>query len=224
MTSTASGPSSAATVGDRIGIFGTSGFAREVADIVDALGMRPMYIARDQSEIDAWTFGGEVVLEDDLGRHHDIAFAIGIGDNHVRERVAQRHADLPFATLIHPSATFGMGQREAIESGRGIVVCAGVRFTNNIRVGDFAIFNLNATVGHDVVIEDFVNVAPGAAISGNVHLGTRSMIGTGAAVNQGTAEEKLSIGADTVVGSGSVVVKSCDEGAVYVGVPARRIR
>jgi sugar O-acyltransferase (sialic acid O-acetyltransferase NeuD family) len=208
-----------------IGIFGTSGFAREVADIVDALGDRPIFVARDQAALDAWAFDGEVILEGDVGRDPAIVYAIGIGDNAVREQVARRFADrVRFPTLIHPSATFGRGQRQAIEASDGVIVCAGVRFSNNIRVGRFAIFNPNATIGHDVVVEDFVQVSPGACISGNVRLGTRSWIGTGAAVNQGTNEVKLSVGADTVVGSGAVVVEDCDEGAVYVGVPARRIK
>ena len=208
-----------------IGIFGTSGFAREVADVVDALGDRAILVARDQTELDGWAFDREVMLEGEVGGDRNIVYAIGIGDNAVREKVARRFAgQVSFTTLIHPSATFGRGQREATEAGKGVIVCAGVRFTNNIRVGDFAVFNLNATIGHDVVVEDFVNVSPGAAISGNVRLGTRSWIGTGAAVNQGTNDSKLTVGADTVVGSGAVVVTNCDEGAVYVGIPARRIR
>lgn len=208
-----------------VGIFGTSGFAREVADIVDALGARPILVARDQAELDAWAFAGEVMLEDDVGRERDMEYAIGIGDNAVREKVARRFADrLRFVTLIHPSASFGRGQRQTVEASQGVIVCAGVRFTNNIRVGDFAIFDQNATVGHDVIVDEFVHVSPGVCISGNVHLRTRCWIGTGAAVNQGTNDARLSVGADTVVGSGAVVVTDCDEGAVYVGVPARRIR
>jgi sugar O-acyltransferase (sialic acid O-acetyltransferase NeuD family) len=210
----------------RLGIFGTSGFAREVADIAAELGYAPVFVARDEVELDHWPFGGDVILETDVDRHAtEMPFAIGIGENAVRQRVATRFdGRLRFETLIHPSATFGRGQRAIIEARRGVIVCAGVRFTNNIEVGDFSIFNLNATVGHDCRIDDFVNVAPNASISGNVHLGSRSWIGTGAAVNQGTPEAKLVVGADTIVGSGAVVVKDCDEGAVYVGIPARRIR
>jgi acetyltransferase-like isoleucine patch superfamily enzyme len=111
-----------------------------------------------------------------------------------------------------------------IEARRGVIVCAGVRFTNTIAVGDFCLFNLNATIGHDVVVDDFVNIAPGAAISGNVHLETRVWIGTGAAVNQGSPGARLVVGQDAVVGSGAVVVRDCEPGGVYVGVPARRIR
>jgi sugar O-acyltransferase (sialic acid O-acetyltransferase NeuD family) len=209
----------------RLGIFGASGFAREVADIGAELGHEPVFIARDEAERAAWSFDAEIILERDISPAADMVFAMGIGDNAVRERVATRYAEqLSFPSLIHPSATFGRDQRARIEAARGVIVCAGVRLTNNIRVGDFAIFNLNATIGHDADIDPFVNIAPGVCVSGNVHIRTRCWIGTGAAINQGTPEAKLTIGSDTTIGSGAVVVKDCDEGAVYVGVPARRIQ
>lgn len=208
-----------------LGIFGTSGFAREVGDIAGDLGLRAVYIARDRAEADAWRFPGEVVLESDVAALEDMPFAIGIGENAVRQKVSQRFAStLRFATLIHPSASFGAGQRARVEQQSGVIVCAGVRFTNNIRVGAFTVFNLNATIGHDCIVDDFANVSPGANLSGNVHVGARCWIGTNAAINQGNGERKLCIGADTVIGSGSVVVKDCDPGSVYVGIPAKKIK
>lgn len=208
-----------------LGIFGTSGHARELNDIANELGFRTVYIARDEVELEAWNSPGDVMLERDAGRHADMQFAIGIGENVARQRVAHRHSrDLRFVNLIHPSASFGMGQRDAVDASTGVVVFAGARFTNNVRVGNFTIFNQNVTIAHDDIIEDFVNVAPGANISGNVHIGARCWIGTGAAVNQGTASTKLVIGNDTVIGSGAVVVKDCEPHAVYVGIPAKRIK
>jgi len=209
----------------KCGIFGTSGFAREVGDIAFILGFEPIYIARDQAEADEWTFTGEVILERDVQQLGEADFAIGIGGNQVRQKISARYSNrLLFTNLIHPSATFGTGQLAAIAYRRGVIVCAGVRFTNNIQVGNFTIFNLNATVGHDVFCEDFVNIAPGASISGNVHIEAGCWIGTGAVINQGNADSKLRIGTNTMIGSGSVVVKSCDHDAVYVGVPATRIK
>ncbi len=209
----------------QIGIFGTSGMAREAGDIAWALGYEPVYVARDQAELDAYSFSGQVMLECDIDTYLDLGYVIGIGDSSIRQRIAQRYAErLNFVNLIHPTASFGRGQRELIESRRGIIVCAGVRFTNNIQVGDFCIFNLNSTISHDVVIDDCVYVAPGAHVTGNVHIGTRSWIGTGVAINQGNESMKRQIGADTVIGSGAVVVKDCEPNALYIGVPARRIK
>ena len=209
----------------KLGIFGTSGFSREVADIAVELGYSVIFIAQDEMELKAWTFPDEIILESDVLKQVDITFAIGIGDNAVREKVAQRFDDkLSFVNLIHPSASFGRGQLQIIEAKKGVVVCSGVRFTNNILVGNFTIFNLNATLGHDVIVEDYVNVAPGANISGNVHLGVRSWVGSGAVINQGTMGGKIIIGEDTVIGSGSMVTKHCNPKSIYFGIPARKIK
>ena len=202
-------------------IFGTSGFARETADIVDALGDSAVFVASGAAERASWRGGKAVVLEESVP--DGAACAIGIGDNAVRRKVATRHSGrLTFVNLIHPSASFGTGQRDAIERARGIIVCAGARFTNSIAVGDFGIFNLNATIGHDCVIEDYVNLAPGATVSGNVHLCEGVWVGTNAAINQGSEGAPLTVGAGTTIGSGSVVVRDCEPAGVYVGIPAKR--
>jgi len=209
----------------RFGIIGTSGMAREAGDIAYDLGYSPIYVARDSADLDAWRFSDEVVLEVNLHRYKDIQFVIGIGENGVRQRVAKRFADeINFSNLIHSSATFGQGQRALIEKKQGVIVAAGVRFTNNIQLGNFDIFNQSAAIAHDVEIGDFVHIAPGSIISGNVRIGHRCLIGAGAIINQGTNEKKMHVGDNTVIGSGAVVVEACEADAVYAGVPARRVK
>lgn len=209
----------------RLGIFGAGGMAREVGDIAYELGYTPIYIVRDQVELDEWVFEDEAIVEEDVQLCSDISFVIGVGANDIRQRIAQRYeGKIRFLNLIHPSATFGRNQRKVIEAAQGTVVCAGVRFANSIKIGNFCIFNQNSTIAHDSVVEDFVHIAPGCITSGNVHIGRRSWIGAGAVINQGTDKEKLYIGADTVIGSGAVVVRACESNAVYVGVPAKRIK
>lgn len=210
---------------NRVGIFGTSGMAREVGDLAFALGIEPIYVARDGVELGGWNLPAQTILEQDLDQYQGIPFVIGIGDGSVRKAVAGRFRDrLRFTNLIHPTATFGASQREELEKRIGTVVAAGVRLTSGVSVGDFCIFNQNVTVAHDCVVGNFVHVAPGANISGNVHLQDCCWIGAGAVVNQGNPDKKLRIGDNTIVGSGSVVVADCDSNAVYVGVPARRIK
>jgi sugar O-acyltransferase (sialic acid O-acetyltransferase NeuD family) len=209
----------------KIGIFGMSGFAREVGDIAYAMDLTPIYVTHDITEISTWNNPEDIILEREIERYHDMTYAIGVGENSRREKIAKKFLGThQFSTLIHPTASFGKGQREYVERCQGVIICAGVRFTNSIRIGDFTVFNLNVTIGHDVVVDHFANLAPGAHISGNVSLGARCWVGTGTVINQGTKDEKLTVGADTVIGSGSVVVKHCDPNSVYVGIPAKKLR
>jgi sugar O-acyltransferase (sialic acid O-acetyltransferase NeuD family) len=208
-----------------VGIFGTSGMAREAGDVANDLGYTPLYVACDQAELNSWQYPAKAILEADVLHYQTMPFVIGIGENKIREKIANQYrGQLTFCNLIHTSATFGYMQRKAIECKQGIIVCAGVRFTNSIQVGDFCIFNQNSTIAHDVVIGDFVHIAPGSSISGNVDIGANCWIGAGAVLNQGTPENKLRIGSHTTIGSGAVVIRSCESNSVYAGVPVQKIK
>jgi sugar O-acyltransferase (sialic acid O-acetyltransferase NeuD family) len=206
-------------------ILGAGGHARDIADIADAVGYRPVFVTRDRALIAGWAGGDrEIAHEDEAIAHPREDFVLGIGDNRTRAAVAARLEHLSFRTLIHPETSFGRGSRAAVESSPGTVVFAGVRMTNNLRIGKFCTINLGATLSHDVELGDFANISPGAHVAGNVRIGEGAWIGIGVAINQGTDNVKLEIGAWTTVGSGAVVVNSCDANATYVGVPARKIK
>jgi len=99
------------------------------------------------------------------------------------------------------------------------LICPGAQYTVNVQFGLCVIVNLNATIGHDCVIGDFVTISPGANISGNVTLGKRCYIGTGAAIIEG-----VTICDDVVIGAGCVVVRDISEPGTYVGCPAKKIK
>lgn len=209
----------------RVGIFGTSGMAMESRDVASELGYDVVFVARDQTELASCDGREEVILESEIHRHKGLGFAIGVGDGAVRRKIAAHYAGIiNFINLIHPDASFGHHQRARIESKQGVIICAGVRLTSNIAVGDFTIFNLNSTVSHDSIINDFATISPQACILGNVEIGNGAWIGAGAVINQGLNGSKREIGANTVIGSGAVVVDDCEADSVYVGVPARKIR
>lgn len=205
---------------NHIGIFGCSGFARETADIAFAMGLSPVFIAYDEEEKKHTDKDFSCILESELTHFSTYPLAIGIGDNTQRQKIAARYSDRHFINLIHPSASFGYQQQQVLEASKGLIICAGVRFTNHIKISDFCIVNLNATIGHDCKIDAFVNIAPGANISGNVHIESGCWIGTNVAINQGKDHKKMVIGTRTTIGSGSVVVKSCEAHSTYIGIPA----
>jgi maltose O-acetyltransferase len=72
------------------------------------------------------------------------------------------------------------------------------------------------TSDHDISPDGQVSRSP---TYGEVHIKDRCWIGTRAMIMPG-----VTIGEGTVIGAGALVTKDCEPGAIYVGVPARRVR
>ena len=207
---------------DKVAIFGLSGFASEVVDICDALGIQDIVLI-SKNEGDTSSLGLKVVPEtqiDELEKNN-YQFAIGIAEPLIREKVAQRYTYLPYINLIHPHTSFGRNQRSRLERCRGVIIGAGTRFMSSIDVGDFVVVSLNVTIGHDVELLDYSTIMPGANISGNVILSECSYVGSGAVVLQGQVTEKICVGSKAIVGAGAVLTKSCKSNSVQVGIPAK---
>jgi sugar O-acyltransferase (sialic acid O-acetyltransferase NeuD family) len=195
-----------------------------VADILNSFADELVYIDLDPET--TRYFGKPVVNETEIPqlKKQGFVFVIGAGDNPTRQKIYNRYPDLLFPNIVHISASMGHGQLERLKMKKGNIITAGVRFTNKIEWGDFGIFNLNCTVGHDCIIQDFVNIAPGANISGNVWIDQGAYIGTNAAVLQGSSvENKIRIGKFSVVGAGAVVTKDINDNTTVVGIPARSL-
>jgi acetyltransferase-like isoleucine patch superfamily enzyme len=75
--------------------------------------------------------------------------------------------------------------------------------------------NTNSTIGHDSTIGDFVEICPGAVISGNVSIGAYSFIGSNA-----TILPKVKLGSNVIVAAGSVVTKDVPGNCMVTGIPA----
>ncbi len=206
----------------KLAIFGASGLAREVRDIGFVLGYQEI-IFIDKTEAER---RGDfcVISEQDVYplAQTGYKFAIGIGNPEIRKQISRRFSNLNYVNLIHPTATFGYQQLELMELKVGNIMFAGTRMTNNIEVGNFGVYYLNSTVAHDCIVEDFVTIASGVNISGNVKLSQGCYIGTNACILQGKSlTEKMIIGKNSIVGAGSVVTKNVPNNKIVKGIPAK---
>jgi len=210
-----------------IAIFGTSGFAREVADICHALGyVKIIFLSAGGENQDDKSNGFEIKSESIASSlaADGFEFALGIGDPRIKKKIVSRFPQFKYPNLCHPSVTFGVNQLSLIEISKGNILAAGVRLTNNIKIGNFNTINLNCTVGHDCVLADYSTLSPGANISGNVIISEGAYIGTNVSVIQGSTIRPIDIGSYSVVGAGSFVKKSVDAGTTVFGAPARTIK
>jgi hypothetical protein len=112
----------------------------------------------------------------------------------------------------------GASRFGSVEFGEGAIVCPHSLFTSNIKLGSFFHCNYKSAIAYDCIVEDFVTLAPGVFINGNVTIEDEVDIGAGAVVKQG-----VTIGKKSVTGMGIVVLKDVNEVTTVVGNPAREM-
>lgn len=204
----------------RLLIAGAGGHGRVVADTALATGNFSSVAFLDdrvtgRTTIEGWPIVGTLDQLEELSSAFQ-AFVAGIGDPALRLSLLgrARNAGLQCPTIIHPTATVS-----AYSSiGAGTVVVAGACINVGVRTGEACIINTGATVDHDCVLADAVHVCPGAHIAGHVEIGTRTWFGIGAVATQG-----IRIGANAMIGAGSVVIRDLPDGVTAAGNPARDI-
>lgn len=208
-------------------IVGAGGFARETAVAVRAVNeVRPTWRLLGFLDDDPALLGTERAGLPILGGSDAVdgfpaaAVVVCVGNprNYVaREQIVAR-LGLPadrYATVVHPSAVVGHGSTV----GPGSVLLAQVVLTAEVSIGAHVSVMPQAVLTHDDVIEDFATIAAGVRLGGGVRVPHGAYLGAGAMIR-----ETLHIGARSLVGLGSVVLRDVPPGQVWAGSPARFLR
>jgi len=205
----------------RLAIYGSSGFAREVLPLVREQQNGPLDIVFVDDDQTLWgrVVAGIPVVPFEQALSERRAFTLAIADAVVRRRLVSRceQNGAEFFDVVSRSAI----SYDRVEVGTGLIACANVIFTSDIRIGKHFHANIYSYVAHDCVIGDCVTFAPRVNCNGNVHIMDGVYIGTSAILKQGRPGKPLIIGAGAVVGMGAVVTKDVEPGSVVVGNPAR---
>ena len=215
-----------ATVHDSYVIWGSSGHARVLRDLIGLLG--GSLAALFDNDPDARTIADEVPLyigqsgfrtwlDSADARHHRGLVAIGGSRGRDRLDLHRLLTSSGFDTsaIVHPDAAVARSAR----IGPGSQLLALSMLAADASVGEACILNHKASVDHECVLGDGVHLAPGVTICGCVALGPNVFVGAGACILP-----RVSVGANTIVGAGSIVTADLPAGVVAWGQPARIIR
>ena len=191
------------------GVFGASGFGREVMPLIKEMADENDYLVFIDDSPKSETLTGYDILtyEQCIGlENNNKKITIAIADSAIRETLSIRMKNDGIETFqVEASNIIKMDE---ISIGEGAILSPFVTLTSNIEIGSYFHANIYSYVAHDCKIGNFVTFAPSVKCNGNIHIEDFAYIGTGAIIKQGTAEKPLVIGRGAVVGMGAVVTKS----------------
>lgn len=207
-------------------IFGASGFGREVAWTVERINARiPTWnligFMDDDDSIQGKTINGYNVLgkASDIEKYRNVYFVVAVGASKLRKKIVENlkaiNPEIKFGTIIDPSVEMS----DFVVIGEGTIICAHSIITVNISIGRHTIINLDCTIGHDAVLQDFVTLYPSVNVSGLTNIGHAVELGTGMQIIQGKT-----VGDYSIVGAGAVIVKDIPAKCTAVGSPAKPIK
>jgi sugar O-acyltransferase (sialic acid O-acetyltransferase NeuD family) len=211
-------------VREKIFVFGASGHAKVVIDIIERQGEYAVaFLIDDDLSLKGKEIYGYPVRggKDDLQRLRETegvsAGIVAIGSNGARARVARWLTENGFrlVSAVHPSAQLARG----VTIGAGTVVMAGAVINSDCAIGDNVIVNTRASVDHDCTIGNGVHLAPGVTLCGTVRVGEGTFVCAGA-----TVIPNLTVGCNVTIGAGATVIRDAPEGVTLVGSPARIVR
>lgn len=204
-------------------IIGAGGFGREVAWLIEEINQvnkewNLIGFVDDNENIQGTKVNGyKVVGNVDWLNEQELHVVSAIGDPVVKKKIIKRleGSKNTYPVLIDPKVTYS----DRVSFGEGSIICAGTIITVDIKIGKHVIVNLDCTVGHDAVLGDYSTILPSVNLSGFANIGECVSIGTSSAVLP-----SVSIGENTIVGAGAIVVKDLPSNCTAVGAPAKAIK
>jgi acetyltransferase-like isoleucine patch superfamily enzyme len=209
----------------KIVLFGGGNQVHYTLDIIEKQGLYQVVgIIDSVHEIGTERFGYKII-----GRQENInhlikeygieAGIITIGDNCIRYKISKQiknlAKDFEFVNAIHPSVIIGNN----VKIGNGVVAMAGVIINPMAKIGNHTFFATGSQIEHDCIIEDYASVSAGSILGGYVHIKKYSAITLNV-----TILDRVIIGQNSVIGSGSLVLKNIPDNILAYGNPCKNVR
>lgn len=202
-------------------VVGASGWGKEVVWLATRAGWKVDGFLDDNPLLHNKRFYNLPILGtiSDWTKFSNSSFIVAIAEPRVRKNIIaemQKSGKPCFATLVDPSACI-ITKITAI--GEGSVVCAGSVITADVKINKHVIVNKLCSVGHDVILENFVTLAPQVMLGGHVHVNYGAEIGAASSVKQ-----NVRVGQGAMVGMGGLVLKDVEPNSLVIGSPVTTMK
>lgn len=205
-----------------IAIFGAGGFGREVYWLIQKLNSAQKqwnFIGFFDDDVTVG-FGQSKIPFKYLGTTHELnnystqlSVVIALGNptsiGKVTRKISNGNIDYP--NIIAPDSVIYDDSRI---TGKGNIITSGCIITDNVSIGNFNVFNVKTSVGHDAEIGNCNVFNPNCAISGNVTIGDQNFFGLNSSIVQGKK-----VGSNNKIGASTLIIKNVNDNEFYFGVP-----
>jgi sugar O-acyltransferase (sialic acid O-acetyltransferase NeuD family) len=199
----------------RLLIIGTGGHGKVVLDCAKKQYNSITFMTNDTHS--AGMDGYPVIYEQEISvdavlKNFD-ELIVAIGNNKARLKISFDYSmkGIKLATIIHETAIIS----ESAVIGEGTVVLANAVINPFAKIGKCCIVNTGAIIEHDCILKDGVHISPNAAMGGTVYIGEKTWVCVGSSI-----ANNITIGDNSVIGAGSVIIKNVPDKVLVAGIPA----
>jgi sugar O-acyltransferase (sialic acid O-acetyltransferase NeuD family) len=148
----------------------------------------------------------------------ETALFVPIGNNNVRVGILKRFEAKGFTLpcFIHNDTII----HESVEIGKAVYILPGTNIMPFTKLGNFVMISMGVNIAHHVTVAKGCFFSQGANIGASINIGERAYFGIASTVMTGISE----VGANVLVGAGSVVIRNISDNSVMIGNPARFLR
>ena len=209
-------------------LYGGTGQAKVVNPIIESLGSKVIAVIDDTPNLSSpihnvSIYKGYNEFEKEFNKSKNLekpGFLVTIGNNKnsrnakARVKLSEFLKEKGFIPISIAHGTAFVSS--SAEIGIGAQIMNRSTIMPEVKIGNYCIINTNCSIDHECILEDGVEVDPGATLCGLVHVEKYAWIAAGAVILP-----RIRIGEGATIGAGAVVTKDVAPYTLVTGVPAR---
>lgn len=143
---------------------------------------------------------------------------VPIGNNHVRANLLKKLMENGFNTpnFIHKNTHI----HSSVKIGKCVYILPGTNIMPYTSIGDFVLISMGVNIAHHTIVDNACFFSQGSNIGASIHFKNNVFCGVASTVMTGVK----TVGENSLIGAGSVIIRDVPNHAVVVGNPGKIIR
>ena len=195
-------------------------YAKYLSDTFNVVG----FIDDNQSLLNTQVVGVEVLgtvqslLDELFFKSSEVSVFVPIGDNEVRCSLLNKLKVRGFQTLSFIHKTVHLDESTLL--GDTVYILPSCNIMPFVDIGDNVMISMGVNIAHHVKIENGCFFSQGSNIGASIIIHEQAYVGIASTLMTGVK----SIGANSLIGAGAVVIRDVPDNAIMAGIPAKVLR